>query len=57
MSGQNNQVYVGKNEEGESPFKSKKYLLWTFSELHGILTHEEDEDLSSFKFSTMYLYT
>ena len=57
LSGQNNQVYMGKNEEGESLFKSKKYLLWTFRGLHGILTQEEDEDLSSFKFSKMYHYT
>ena len=55
--GQNNQVFVGKNEEGEILFKSKKYLLWTFSELHGILTQEEDEDLSCLKFFTMYRYT
>ena len=48
---------MGKNEEGEGLFKSKKYLLWAFRGLHGILTQEEDEDLSSFKFSKMYHYT
>ena len=57
LPGRNNQVYVGKNEKGESLFKSKKDLLWTFSELHGTLTQEENEDLSSLTFSTMYLYT
>ena len=54
LFGRNNQVYDGKNEEGESLFKSKKYLLRKFSELHGIFTQEGDEDLFSITFTTMY---
>ena len=55
--GRNNQVHIGINEQVESLFKPKKYLLWTFSELHGILSKEEGTDLSNLKFSTIYCYT
>ena len=54
--GRNNQVYIGINEQVESLFKPKKYLLWTFSELHGILNKEEGTTLSILKFSTIYCY-
>ena len=57
LPGRNNQVYIGKNEQGESLFKPKKYLLWTFNELYGILNKEEDDNLSNLKFSTFYCYT
>ena len=55
--GRNNQVHIGINEQVESLFKPKKYLLWTFSELHGILSKKEGTDLSNLKFSTIYCYT
>ena len=57
LPGYNNQVYIGKNKQAESLFKPKKYLLLTFSELHGILNKEEDTDSSHLKFLTIYHYT
>ena len=57
LPGYNNQVYIGKNKQGESLFKPKKYLLLTFSELHGILNKKEDTDSSNLKFLTIYHYT
>ena len=56
LPGRNNQVYIGKSEDGEKEFRTKKYLLWTFNELLSILKKEKDTDLSSLKFSTVYRY-
>ena len=50
-------MYIGKNEQGGSLFKPKKYLLWTFSEPHVVLNKKKDTDLSNLKFSTIYCYT
>ena len=50
-------MYNGKNEQRESLFEPKKYLLRAFSELQEILKKEEDTDLSNLKFSTIYQYT
>ena len=51
-------MYTGKNEQGESLFQQKKYFLWTFSELHGILNREENFQPSIFtqdpKRNTLY---
>ena len=41
LPGCNNQVYVGKGDEGERQYKTKKFLLWTFQELVGLLKEEE----------------
>ena len=56
LPGLTNQYYVGKNEEGQRMYKPKEFLLWTFNELREILAAEEDNDLSSLKFSTIYRY-
>ena len=56
LPGRNNQIYVGKNEKGESEFKSKKYILWTFNELSKIISEDKDEEFSKLKFSTIYRY-
>ena len=50
LQGRNNQIYVGKNEKGESEFKSKKYILWTLNELSKIIS----EEFSKLNFSTIY---
>ena len=54
LPGRNNQVYTGKDENGESIFASKKYILWIFNELASIIKEEEDEELAQLKFSTLY---
>ena len=36
LPGRNNQMYVGKDVQGESQFKPKMYILWTFSELASV---------------------
>ena len=56
LPGQNNQVYIGKDENRESIFESKKYILWTLDELASIIKDEEDKELSQLKFSTIYRY-
>ena len=47
---------MGKDENRESIFKSKKYILWTLDELASIIKDEEDKELSQLKFSTIYRY-
>ena len=37
-------------------YQPKKFLLWTFHELRELLASEDDTDLSSLKFSTLYRY-
>ena len=37
LPGHDNQMYVGKDVQGESQFKPKMYILWTFSELVSII--------------------
>ena len=49
-------MYIGKKENGEKEFKTKKYLLWPFNELLSILQKESDKDLSSLKFSSFFRY-
>ena len=56
LQGRNNQIYVGKNEKGESEFKSKKYILWTLNELSKIISEDKDEEFSKLNFSTIYRY-
>ena len=56
LPGRNNQIYIGKDENGENKFNSKKFILWTFYELASILSEEEDEDLFKLKFSIIYQY-
>ena len=56
LQGRNNQIYVGKNEKGESEFKSKKYILWILNELSKIISEDKDEEFSKLNFSTIYRY-
>ena len=56
LPGQNHQVYVGKDVNGDHQYQTKKYLLWTYQELVGLLQTEDDEELSSITFSTLYRY-
>ena len=46
LPGRNKQVYDGKNDDGKSIFKSKKYTLWIFNELAQIIK-EEDSGVES----------
>ena len=52
----NHQVYVGKDVNGDRQYRTKKYLLWTYQELIGLLQTEDDEELSSITFSTLHRY-
>ena len=52
----NHQVYVGKDLSGDRQYRTKKYLLWTYQELVGLQQTEDDEELSSITFSTLYRY-
>ena len=52
----NHQVYVGKDVNGDRQCRTKKYLLWTYQELVGLLQTKDDEELSSITFSTLYRY-
>ena len=54
LLGRNDQIYIGKDENDESKFNSKKFILWTFYELAFILSGEEDKNLSKLKFFTIY---
>ena len=56
LPGQNHQVYVGKDVNGDHQYRTKKYLLWTYQELVGLQQTEDDEELSSITFSTLYHY-
>ena len=51
----NNQVYVGKGDDGKSKYETKKYLLWTFLELATLLK-QEDDNISSMSFTMLYRY-
>ena len=53
LPGQNHQVYVGKDVNGDHQYQTKKYLLWTYQELVGLLQTEDDEELLSITFSTL----
>ena len=37
LPGRNHQVYVGKDVNGDRQYRTKKYLLWTYRELVGLL--------------------
>ena len=52
----NHQVYVGKDVNGDRQYRTKKYLLWPYQEFVGLLQTEDDEELSSITFSTLYHY-
>ena len=52
LPGHNNQVYVGKGDDGKHQYKTQKFLLWTFWELVGLLKEEENDSLSSILFTT-----
>ena len=54
LTGRNNQVYVGKGDDGKRKYQTKKYLLWTFQELALLKKQEEDYNLSSISFTTLY---
>ena len=56
LPGRNHQVYVGKDVNGDCQYQNKEYLLWTYQELVGLLQTEDDEELSSITFSTLYRY-
>ena len=55
LPGRNNQVYEGK-ENGQSTFASKKFMLWTYKELSELIKNEDDDDLKTVKFSTLFRY-
>ena len=55
LTGQNNQVYVGKGDDGKRKYKTNIILLWTFQEF-ALLKQEEDYNLSSISFTTLYRY-
>ena len=55
LPGKNNQFYIGK-ADGQKIFKPKKYLIYTYHQLHSLLQKNEDIDLASIKFSTMYRF-
>ena len=54
LTGRNNQVYVGKGDDEKRKYQTKKYLLWTFQELALLKKQEEDYNLSSISFTTLY---
>ena len=56
LPGRNHQVYVGKDVSGDHQYRTKKYLLWTYQKLVGLLQTEDDEELLSITFSTLYRY-
>ena len=56
LPGRNNQVYVGKGDDGKCQYKRKTFLLWTFQELVGLLKEEEDDSRSPISFTTLYMY-
>lgn len=56
LPGRNNQIYMGKDDQGEKIFKPKKYLLYTFNQLHTLVQKQEDPDLAGLKFSTVYRF-
>ena len=56
LPGQNPHVYVGKDVLRDRQYRTKKYLLWTYQELVGLQQTEDDEELSSITFSTLYHY-
>ena len=49
-------IKLGKGDDGEHQYKTKKFLLWTFQELVGLLKKEEDDSPSSILFTTLYRY-
>lgn len=53
LPGRNNQVYLRK-VDGVSQFLPKRYLLWTFQELHNLLKNEEN--LDDIRLSSLYRY-
>ena len=55
LPGRNNQVYVGKVDDGRCKYKTKKDLLWTFLELATLLK-QEDDNISSMSFTMIYQY-
>ena len=57
LPGRNPHVYVGKDVLRDRQYRTKKYLLWTYQELIGLLqTEDDDEELSSITCSTLYRY-
>ena len=57
LPGRNPHVYVGKDVLRDRQYRTKKYLLWTYQELVGLLqTEDDDEELSSITCSTLYRY-
>ena len=52
LPGRDKQVYVGKSRIVKI-LLPKKYLTWTFNELHEFLKKGTDEELSCIKFSMM----
>ena len=56
LPGWNHQVCVGKDVNGDCQYQTKKYLLWTYQEFVGLLQTEDDDELSSITFSTLYCY-
>ena len=56
LPGWNNQVYLGKGDDGKHKYQTKKYLLQSFQELATLLKQEEDDNLSSVSFTMLYWY-
>ena len=61
MPGKKDQVYVGKDSEGNSSYKTKHYLLWTISDVLGIMNAEDSDSYfmkfgEKLKFSTLYRF-
>ena len=55
LPGRDNQVYMGKIN-GEKIFQPKKYILYTYNQLHSLIKKNDDPDLANLKFSTTYRY-
>ena len=54
LPGRQNQIYMGK-VDGEKVYKAKKYLLYTYHQLHGLL-ESYNRDLANLQFSTLYRF-